>query len=245
MWPTATMPTTLWRAHSGSSPYPGMSPPLTCCGRSPDDPAAESGAKDSSASWSREVEGSGPKHPGRLSRRRATWSGPCGDKPRADWAGVELSNSHRPRTWPSNVVQSCASFRCPRGATGDWAELRRKSKRKTRKRRDGEWAPRMKWRRRVNVAGVCDRFGLRGLTVKLGCSVFCPRIQGEKLLQCKCPEVMGCKVRPCVSAIVACLVAGQPVDVFSAHAKVLPSSRSQHGPQERFRPSKCREESHS
>ena len=32
-------------------------PPLMCCGRSPDGCAAESGVKDSSASWTREIEG--------------------------------------------------------------------------------------------------------------------------------------------------------------------------------------------
>ena len=31
--------------------YPGMRPPLMCCGRSIDGPAAESGAKDIRASW--------------------------------------------------------------------------------------------------------------------------------------------------------------------------------------------------
>ena len=44
--------------------------------------------------------------------------------------------------------------------------------------------------------------------IVLGCGVcplcFCARVQGEKLLRCECPEVVGCKMRPCVSTIEAC-----------------------------------------
>ena len=37
----------VWRTHHTSSLWPGRRPPLLCCGRRPDDPAAVSGAKES------------------------------------------------------------------------------------------------------------------------------------------------------------------------------------------------------
>ena len=57
MVPSATMLTTAWRARTSSSRYPWTRPPLMCCGRRPDGPAAESSAKERRASWTKEGEG--------------------------------------------------------------------------------------------------------------------------------------------------------------------------------------------
>ena len=88
----------------------------------------------------------------------------------------------------------------------------------------GEWAcesGRAAWNVIVWTEGLVDDFALVLFTEREASPM---RVPGSRWVQ----------DAPGVSTIVICLVAKQLAGLFSAHANVLPSRRSQYGPQERF-----------
>ena len=59
----------------------------------------------------------------------------------------------------------------------------------------------------------------------LAALLLCPG-PGRELLRCKCPGVVGCKMRSCVARTVFLLAAKQSNDGLSAHTKASPSGNS-------------------